>query len=68
MTTLHPTTQHPVTIRPFWMGKCEVTWDEFDLFWNSPSGNPAVLNASAKRSPKGSADLPFAGLALRPCR
>ena len=24
--------QHPVTIRPFWMGKCEVTWDEFDLF------------------------------------
>lgn len=25
--------QHPVTIRPFWMGKCEVTWDEFDIFW-----------------------------------
>jgi len=25
--------QHPVTIRPFWMGKCEVTWDEFDVFW-----------------------------------
>jgi formylglycine-generating enzyme required for sulfatase activity len=25
--------QHPVTVRPFWMGKCEVTWDEFDLFW-----------------------------------
>ncbi len=24
--------QHPVTIRPFWLGKCEVTWDEFTLF------------------------------------
>src|SRR5262245_40569547 len=20
--------QHPVAIRPFWMGKCEVSWDE----------------------------------------
>lgn len=25
--------QHPVQIRPFWMGKTEVRWDEFDLFW-----------------------------------
>ncbi len=24
--------QHPVTIAPFWMGKCEVTWDEYHLF------------------------------------
>jgi formylglycine-generating enzyme required for sulfatase activity len=24
--------QHPVTIRPFWMGKTEVTWDEFDRY------------------------------------
>jgi formylglycine-generating enzyme required for sulfatase activity len=24
--------QHPVTIAPFWMGKCEVTWDEYDQF------------------------------------
>lgn len=23
---------HRVTIRPFWMGRCEVTWDEFDTF------------------------------------
>src|SRR5437879_3246296 len=20
--------QHPVTLKPFWMGECEVTWDE----------------------------------------
>jgi formylglycine-generating enzyme required for sulfatase activity len=24
--------QHEVTVPPFWMGKHEVTWDEFDLF------------------------------------
>jgi formylglycine-generating enzyme required for sulfatase activity len=24
--------QHLVEIRPFWMGKCEVTWDEFDVY------------------------------------
>jgi len=25
--------QHPVAVRPFWMGKCEVTWDEYDTWW-----------------------------------
>jgi formylglycine-generating enzyme required for sulfatase activity len=24
--------QHRVTIRPFWMGRTEVTWDEYDFF------------------------------------
>lgn len=24
--------QHPVTIRPFWIGRCEVSWNEFDIF------------------------------------
>jgi formylglycine-generating enzyme required for sulfatase activity len=24
--------QHPVVIRPFWMGKMEVTWDEYNLY------------------------------------
>ncbi len=23
---------HPVKIDPFWMGKCEVTWDEYDTY------------------------------------
>src|SRR5262245_51971885 len=27
--------QHPVTVKPFWMGKVEVTWDEFDPFWKT---------------------------------
>jgi formylglycine-generating enzyme required for sulfatase activity len=30
--------QHPVTIRPFWMGKNEVTWDEYDLYWKKVEG------------------------------
>jgi formylglycine-generating enzyme required for sulfatase activity len=29
---------HPITIKPFWMGKCEVTWDEFDLYWSTKPG------------------------------
>jgi len=33
--------QHPVTVRPFWMGKLEVTWDEFDLFWEKKPGAEA---------------------------
>lgn len=24
--------QHPVKIRPFWMAKCEITWDEFEMY------------------------------------
>ena len=28
--------QHRVRVQPFWMGKCEVTWDEFEL-WSSTS-------------------------------
>jgi formylglycine-generating enzyme required for sulfatase activity len=30
--------QHPVTIRPFWMGKMEVSWDEYDLYWKQEEG------------------------------
>jgi formylglycine-generating enzyme required for sulfatase activity len=30
--------QHSATIRPFWMGKYEVTWDEYDLFWRKKPG------------------------------
>jgi formylglycine-generating enzyme required for sulfatase activity len=31
--------RHPVRIPPFWMGKVEVTWDEFDLYYKEkPEG------------------------------
>lgn len=33
--------QHPVTVKPFWMGKFETTWDEYDLYWIKKPGTPA---------------------------
>ncbi|MBX7073501.1 MAG: formylglycine-generating enzyme family protein [Pirellulales bacterium] len=24
--------QHPVELKPFWMGKCEVTWDQYEIW------------------------------------
>src|SRR5262249_53902396 len=40
--------QHPVQIRPFWMGKCEVTWDEYDLFWNTTQQEGSKEEVKAK--------------------
>jgi formylglycine-generating enzyme required for sulfatase activity len=43
--------RHQVRIAPFWMGKCEVTWDEYDLFhrgrWVSQVDNEKALAANA---------------------
>jgi formylglycine-generating enzyme required for sulfatase activity len=44
--------QHEVKIRPFWMGKCEVTWDEFDIWWKN--NEPADPNKAPPK--KGEAD------------
>src|SRR5438552_1992375 len=30
--------QHPVAIHPFWMGKTEVTWEEYDQYWKKQEG------------------------------
>ena len=30
--------QHSVSVGPFWMGKLEVTWNEYDLFWKTKKG------------------------------
>jgi formylglycine-generating enzyme required for sulfatase activity len=38
--------QHPVAIRPFWMGKTEVTWDEYDLYWKKEEGAKRPANQS----------------------
>jgi formylglycine-generating enzyme required for sulfatase activity len=38
--------QHPVTIKPFWMGKTEVTWDEYDLYWKKVEGAEKPANES----------------------
>jgi formylglycine-generating enzyme required for sulfatase activity len=44
--------QHLVQVRPFWMGKMEVTWDEFDIYRkdlgiDSPADNERRLKANA---------------------
>ncbi len=44
--------QHPIALRHFWMGKCEVTWDEYDLFRKEmgvdhPDQNDMKLKAKA---------------------
>src|SRR5262245_61943880 len=31
--------QHPVQVKPFWMGACELTWDLFDPYWRNRPGN-----------------------------
>jgi formylglycine-generating enzyme required for sulfatase activity len=44
--------RHAVVIRPFWMGKCEVSWDEFDIYQEEvgvedPDENDKRLKADA---------------------
>ena len=42
----HEGPQHPVAVKPFWMGKCEVTWSEYDLFWEKKADEkPAKTDA-----------------------
>jgi formylglycine-generating enzyme required for sulfatase activity len=45
--------QHPVQIKPFWMGKCEVTWDEYDLYWRAET---AEREGAGLGKPKEKAD------------
>jgi formylglycine-generating enzyme required for sulfatase activity len=45
--------QHPVNIRPFWMGKTEVTWNEYDRFAFALRINKS---ASASHAPKSEGD------------
>jgi formylglycine-generating enzyme required for sulfatase activity len=42
--------QHAVTVRPFWIGKTEVTWDEYDLYWKTVADaqRPAAPTAPEK--------------------
>jgi len=40
--------QHKVKISPFWMGKCEVTWDEYDIFsYSLDAKRRALVNTAA---------------------
>lgn len=43
--------QHPVTVKAFWMGKCEVTWNEFDVYWKSEKKNKPGAKPEPKKKP-----------------
>jgi formylglycine-generating enzyme required for sulfatase activity len=42
--------QHLVKIGPFWMGKCEVTWDEYDLYWRTKDEAKPVAQTPADKA------------------
>src|ERR1043166_7037864 len=44
--------QHPVQIKPFWMGKFEVRWDEYDMFWLKRPGGPPPRGDISKKPDK----------------
>ncbi len=45
----HEGPQHPVAVKPLWVGKVEVTWGEYDLFWEKkPNEKPPVSAADKK--------------------
>lgn len=44
--------QHPVAIKPFWMGKLEVSWDEYDLFWSKRPGGPPPRPDTSRKPDK----------------
>ena len=48
--------QHPVTIRPFWMGKCEVTWDEYDIWREDTTATIGAGKGDEKKGRKVDAD------------
>jgi formylglycine-generating enzyme required for sulfatase activity len=52
-----------VAIKPFWLGKCEVTWDELDLYWKhlnsaitSEETGRTLTDEEIKKLSKGPAD------------
>ncbi|MBM3997394.1 MAG: formylglycine-generating enzyme family protein [Planctomycetes bacterium] len=44
----HEGPQHPVTVKPLWVGKCEVTWGEYDLFWEKKANEKPPMSPADK--------------------
>jgi formylglycine-generating enzyme required for sulfatase activity len=42
--------QHKVRISPFWMGKTEVTWNEYDLYWRTKKGEKKAAKSGNKEA------------------
>ena len=43
--------QHSVKVAPFWMGKCEITWDQYDV-WNEEVDQRMRKMLSLKETPR----------------
>jgi formylglycine-generating enzyme required for sulfatase activity len=41
---------HAVTIKPLWIGKYEVTWGEYDLFWEKKADEKAPMDDPDKKA------------------
>jgi formylglycine-generating enzyme required for sulfatase activity len=52
--------QHPVRVKAFWIGKMEVTWDEYDLYWRK--------NPNAKKDPPKTPEDKAADAVTRPTK
>ena len=46
----HEGPQHPVTIKPLWVGKCEVTWGEYDLYWEKKANEKSPMTELDKKA------------------
>ena len=60
--------QYKAKVGNFWMGKCEVTWDDWDLFWydeNVPQGRSS-RREEARAGRRHAADEHVRGRDLRP--
>ena len=48
--------RHPVTVKPFWMGKLEVTWDEYDIWREDTTATIGAGKGDEKAGRKVDAD------------
>ena len=46
----HEGPQRPVQVKAFWMGKCEVTWAEYDLYWEKKANEKKPASEPDKKA------------------
>jgi formylglycine-generating enzyme required for sulfatase activity len=48
--------QRTVTVRAYWIGRCEVTWDEYNLFYKGQPGNRSEQRAAEREGKRDRVD------------
>ena len=46
----HEGPTHPVTVKALWVGKCEVAWGEYDLFWEKKATEKLPMSDADKKA------------------